>query len=188
MTAPFPDDLPETRAPAGETVAELRRAYEEARAEATFYRDRYLRSRAEMDNFRKRMERQAAEQITAARRAFLLKVLGVMDNLDRALQHQADGETDGVGLLTGLRLTHWQFEQLLQREGLRAIPAAGQPFDPRIHEAVDTVECADQQEGTVVSESSKGYWLGEHVLRPARVVVAAARRRDGAEPSEGEVR
>jgi len=80
--------------------------------------------------------------------------------------------------LTGLRLTSWQFNQLLLQEGLQPIPAVGQPFDPRLHEAVDTVTTTEQPDGTVLQESLKGYRLGDDVLRPARVVVAAAPQHD----------
>ena len=175
MTFPPTGDQPEP-----ETLDDLRRALAEARAEVTVQRDRYLRCLADSDNFRKRVERQAADQVNAGRRALLGKVLGVMDNLDRALRAQTDGPANRDGLATGLRLTYWQFMQLLQQEGLREIPTVGKPFDPKVHEAVDTAEADDQPEGTVLAETLKGYWLGDDVLRPARVVVSVAPR-----PSEG---
>jgi len=161
-----------------QSSGELRRALAEAQAEATLNRDRFLRSRADMENFKKRVERQAGEQSAAAKRSLLLKVLGVMDNLDRALHYQTEEAAGRDGLQTGLRLTYWQFNQLLQQEGLQQIPAVGQPFDPRLHEAVDTISTDEQPDGTVMQESLKGYRLGNDVLRPARVVVASAPRRD----------
>lgn len=161
-----------------QTVDELRRALAEAQAEAALSRDRFLRCRADMDNFKKRVERQAGDQSAAAKRGLLLKVLGVMDNLDRALHYQTDEASGRDGLLTGLRLTSWQFSQLLQQEGLQPIAAVGQPFDPRLHEAVDTITTREQPEGTVLQESLKGYMLGDDVLRPARVVVAMAPHQD----------
>ncbi|HEY8742872.1 MAG TPA: nucleotide exchange factor GrpE [Chloroflexota bacterium] len=161
-----------------QSAGELRRALAEAQAEATLNRDRFLRSRADMENFKKRVERQAADQSAAAKRGLLLKVLGVMDNLDRALQYQTDEAAGRDSLLTGLRLTSWQFNQLLLQEGLQPIPAVGQPFDPRLHEAVDTITTAEQPDGTVLQENLKGYRLGDDVLRPARVVVAAAPQHD----------
>ena len=161
-----------------QSPAELRRALAEAQSEATLNRDRFLRCRADMDNFKKRVERQAADQATGIKRGLLLKVLGVMDNLDRALQYQTDAPAGRDNLAAGLRLTTWQFQQLLQQEGLQVIAAVGQPFDPRLHEAVDTIATDEQPEGTVLQESLKGYRLGDEVLRPARVVVATAPRRD----------
>jgi molecular chaperone GrpE len=161
-----------------QSTGELRRALAEARAEATLNRDRFLRCRADMDNFKKRVERQAADQALVGKRTLLLKVLGVMDNLDRALQYQAPEPAGRDSLATGLRLTSWQFNQLLEQEGLKVIAAVGQQFDPRLHEAVDTIATDEQPEGTVLQESLKGYRLGDEVLRPARVVVATARRPD----------
>jgi len=165
-------------------IEELRRALAESRAEAALNRDRFLRSRADMENYRKRVERQAAEGTAAAKRALLTRVLGVMDNLDRAMEHGSGDAPDRDALLTGLRLTSWQFKQLLQQEGLETIPAVGRPFDPRLHEAVDTVATTEQPEGVVVREYLKGYRLGGDVLRPARVVVAAPRVANDA-PSAG---
>jgi len=166
-----------------QSTGELRRALAEAQAEATLNRDRFLRCRADMENYKKRVERQAGDQATAAKRGLLLRVLGVMDNLDRALQYQSDEAAGRDSLLTGLRLTTWQFSQLLQQEGLQAIAAVGQPFDPRLHEAVDTIATDEQPDGTVVQESLKGYRLGDDILRPARVVVATAPQR-GAQRAE----
>ena len=137
-----------------QSAGELRRALAEAQAEATLNRDRFLRSRADMENFKKRVERQAADQAAAAKRGLLLKVLSAMDNLDRALQYQTDEASGRDSLLTGLRLTSWQFNQLLLQEGLQPIPAVGQPFDPRLHEAVDTVTTTEQPDGTVLQELS----------------------------------
>lgn len=165
----MPDEL--------QSTDELRRALAEAQAEATLNRDRFLRCRADMENYKKRVERQASDQAAAAKRGLLLRVLGVMDNLDRALQHQADEPTGRDSLATGLRLTAWQFGHLLQQEGLQPIAAVGQPFDPRLHEAVDTRATDEQPDGTVLQESLKGYRLGDEVLRPARVVVATAPQR-----------
>jgi molecular chaperone GrpE len=167
-------DVPEEPRDSGE----LRRALAEAQAEATLSRDRFLRCRADMENYKKRVERQAGDQAAAAKRELLLRVLGVMDNLDRALQHQSEQPAGRDSLVTGLRLTSWQFGQLLQQEGLQPIASVGQPFDPRLHEAVDTIATDEQPDGTVVQESLKGYRLGDDILRPARVVVATAPRRD----------
>jgi molecular chaperone GrpE len=165
------------RSPEESPVGELRRALAEAQAEATLNRDRFLRARADMENFKKRVERQTTDQAASTRRALLLKVLGVMDNLDRAMQAQTDDPAGRDSLVTGLRLTAWQFNQLLQQEGLQPIVAVGQPFDPHLHEAVDTVVTNEQPEGTVVQESLKGYRQGDVVLRPARVVVATTPQR-----------
>ncbi len=75
--------------------------------------------------------------------------------------------------MTGLRLTLSQFQDVLAGEGVTSVPAAGQPFDPSLHEAVTTVPAGDRPEGEVVTELQKGYRYGEELLRPARVAVTA---------------
>ena len=143
-----------------------------ARQEADQYKDKFLRERAEMENFRKRQERLAGERNQRYKRDLMDKVLEVMDNLDRAMHFE---ETmDREDLHKGLRMVHWQLEELLKTEGLTPVPAAaGEPFDPHLHEAMDSVPSAEHPEGTIVEEVRKGYMLGGDLLRPARVRVSA---------------
>ncbi len=89
---------------------------------------------------------------------------------------------DREDLHKGLRMVHWQLEELLKTEGLQPVPAAvGEPFDPHLHEAMDSVPSAEHPEGTIVEEVRKGYLLGGDLLRPARVRVSA-----GATPEQQE--
>lgn len=154
-----------------ERAARLEAELAEARAEAAGNYDKYLRERAEMENFRKRQERVAADRIRYEKRDLLQKVLEVMDNLDRAMRFE---ETmDRENLHQGLRMVHWQLEELLKGEGLSTVPTVGQPFDPHVHEAVEQVESAAYPEGVVAEEVRKGYLLGDEMLRPARVKVSS---------------
>ena len=165
--------------PRGDAPAQTSRAYqaslqqelEDARKEAAENHDKYLRTRAEMENFRRRVERQHADLARSHKKNLLLKLLGVMDNLDRALQYQESGDADRDGLATGLRLTQWQMQELLKSEGLKVIPTEGQRFDPRLHEAVDTVPGAPDQDGAIAAESRRGYQFQDETLRPAQVTV-----------------
>lgn len=151
--------------------ASLQQELEAARKEADDYRDKYLRTRAEMENFKRRVERQYADLAKSHKKALLLKLLGVMDNLDRALTYQESDDAGRDGLITGLRLTHWQMQELLKSEGLKEIPTEGQRFDPRLHEAVDTVPGSPEQDGVIAGESQRGYRYQDETLRPARVTV-----------------
>jgi molecular chaperone GrpE len=151
-----------------------------ARAEADAYRDKYLRERAALENHKKRVERTLADAARQERKAFLLRLLEVLDNLERALAHdrshpEAAPAPDTRSLATGLRLTYLQFKELLAREGLTEVPALGQRFDPAVHEAVAADEASARPAGEVVAELQKGYRLGDELLRPARVTVAAGR-------------
>lgn len=154
-------------------IDELEAALAAAKTEASEHWDKFLRERADMENFKRRTERVYGDQSRRDRKAILLKFLGVLDNLERALAYDtAGGATDTQSLITGLRLTLSQFHDVLAGEGLTAVPAAGEPFDPALHEAVTTVPAGDRPEGEVVTELQKGYRYGEELLRPARVTVA----------------
>lgn len=168
------DAEPSADAPAQVSRADhaaLQRELEAARHEAAENRNKYLRARAEMENYKRRVERQYADLAKSYKKNLLLKLLGVMDNLDRALRYQEGGTDDRDGLITGLRLTHWQMQELLKSEGLKEIATEGQRFDPRLHEAVDTVPGAPEQDGAIAGESQRGYQFQDETLRPARVTV-----------------
>jgi molecular chaperone GrpE len=158
-------------------IAELEAALAAAKSEAAANWDKFLRERAEMENFKRRTERSHAEQARRERKELLLRFLGVLDNLERALAYQAEQaqsgrEVDVQTLLTGLKLTHTQFRDLLASQGVRELPAVGEAFDPARHEAVATAVAPDRPEGQVVEELQKGYLYQDELLRPARVRVA----------------
>ena len=150
----------------GDLAAQL----QAARDEAAQYKDKYLRERAEMDNFRKRQERMANDRTLRAKRELLERVLEVMDNLDRAMHFQ--DTDDRESLQQGLRMVLWQLNETLKNEGLTLVPTVGEPFDPRVHEAVESVTSEEHPEGTIVEEVRKGYMMGDNTLRPARVKVS----------------
>ncbi|HLZ22010.1 MAG TPA: nucleotide exchange factor GrpE [Ktedonobacterales bacterium] len=161
---------PDAGGPASASDGELTAQLQAAREEAAQYKDKYLRELADKDNFRKRQERMANDRAQRAQRELLEKVLEVMDNLDRAIHFQ--DTTDRDGLQQGLRMVQWQLNELLKNEGLTPVPTVGEPFDPRVHEAVESVPSEEQPEGMVVEEVRKGYLMGDNTLRPARVKVS----------------
>ncbi len=128
-----------------------------------------LRLQADMANFRRRQALRADEAIAAERERLLRLILSVADNLARALSH--DGQSDET-LRQGIELTYRELMRLLESEGVTRIETVGQPFTPELHEAVAAIP-ADAESGTVVEELAAGYKLGDKLLRPARVVVAA---------------
>ncbi|MGH2487773.1 MAG: nucleotide exchange factor GrpE, partial [Ktedonobacterales bacterium] len=142
-----------------------------ATEEAAQYKDRFLRERAEMENFKKRQERLAGDRMQRFKRDLLEKVIEVMDNLDRAMQYESS--MDQESLNQGLRMVHWQLEEILKTEGLTPVATVGQPFDPHVHEAIESVASPEHPEGTVVEEVRKGYMLGGDMVRPARVKVSS---------------
>jgi molecular chaperone GrpE len=137
-------------------------------------RDEYLndlkRVAAEFENYRKRAARDQAGFAERANERLVKDLLPVLDDLGRALQ--AAEQHEEAKLEEGVRLVHRQLAELLRKEGLAEIETDGK-FDPHVHEALLT-QPSEAPEGTVIDVVQKGYRLGERVLRPARVVVAAA--------------
>jgi molecular chaperone GrpE len=128
-----------------------------------------LRVRADYDNLRKRAAREREAAQPEGRRAALRTILPVLDALERAL---AVGSNDR-SFLEGVESTYRLFLSALAEAGAEPIPALGRPFDPRLHEAVSyepTSECAPN---TVAREVRRGWRLGDELIRPSEVVVAA---------------
>ncbi len=155
-------------------IAELEAQLEQARQEAAENWNKYLRERADMDNFRKRQERIATDRLQREKKELFQKILGVMDNVERALAYQ--DTMDRQGLQQALRMVMWQMNEVMRGEGLTPVPTVGELFDPYVHEAIEAVEGSDQPEGTIIEEVLKGYKLGDETLRPARVKVSAGNK------------
>jgi len=152
-------------------VEELEKQLAQARQETSEFKDKFLRERADMDNFRKRQERNAQERVQREKKDLILKVLGVMDNVERALTYQ---ETmDRQALQQTLRMLMWQMNEVMKGEGLTPITTVGEKLNPYEHEAIELVENSDQPEDTIVEEVLKGYKIGNETLRAARVKVSA---------------
>jgi molecular chaperone GrpE len=163
-------------APAAETPAEPTLADQLAasRAEAQKNWDLYLRERADLENFRKRAQRDKEELGKFANEGILKELVPAVDSLERALEHARQEGAGGETLLKGVELTLAQFQKVLEKFGVVAIKALGEPFDPARHEAMGQLESAEQPANTVVQEYQKGYLLNDRLLRPALVMVAKA--------------
>lgn len=140
--------------------------------------DKYLRALADLDNVRRRARNERAGAVRDGESAILLEVMPVLDNFARAMA-AAQESNDAKALMDGVRMAYEQLHQALGRKGVHAIVAEGKVFDPLYHEAVGRVETCEQKDGTVAVEVQKGYMLGDRVLRPSRVLVAAEPRGEG---------
>jgi molecular chaperone GrpE len=155
----------EARARAAEQkAAEVQGRFEQVRAEL----------RRETDELRQRLTRTADERVAREKAAFLTSLLPVVDNLSRGLEAAESGGTM-ESLLGGLRSTISGFESALAAAGAEPVEAAGQPFDPELHEAVDTTEVEPERDGQITAQYSRGYRIGNQLLRPARVQVGRAK-------------
>jgi molecular chaperone GrpE len=101
----------------------------------------------------------------------IIKLLPVVDELEMALNHSEENESNG-SWVDGIRLIHRKVAQLLESEGLDKIESVGQPFDPLQHEAVGTAESGEVEAGYIVEVLRNGYKLRERIIQPAQVVVA----------------
>jgi len=152
-----------------ELAAELAAARDEA--QATFAR--YQRLAADFENYKRRTRQDLAERTQYANEELLRKLLPVLDNFKRALDHAPEGVDQKW--FEGIQLIARQFEDVLAAQGLAQIPAMGEKFDPSRHEAIAREETDAQEEGTVVEEMQPGYRLHDRVLRPTLVKVAHPR-------------
>lgn len=159
--------------PAGDSGPE-----EETGAIQHDYLEDLRRVQAEFENYKKRVMRDQAGLTERAGARVIEQLLPVLDNLDRALEHAPDD--------AGLRIVHKDLLGVLAAEGLEEIPSLGQTFDPRVHEAVESVEDPDVQVAICRTVYRKGYRLKERVLRPAMVVVARPADAEGSGDEEDE--
>jgi len=149
-----------------ETVS--RAAYDQLKAERDQLIDRLARMQAEFDNARKRAEREKAEFRDYATGNVVEQFLPVVDNFELALKSQGTAEQ----LRHGVELIVKQMEEVLARLQVKAIPTVGEEFDPRLHEALGSVERDDLPDQHVAEEIRRGYKIRERMLRPAMVRVA----------------
>jgi molecular chaperone GrpE len=148
-------------------------ALEEARAAVKENTDKYVRMAAEMDNMRRRHRQEQADQLQYANSELITKLLPVLDNFHRALDHAPEGvEGPTEQLRSGLLMVVKQFEDILESEGGRPIEAEGQFFDPSLHQAVTAEPSEEYEEGQIIAELQRGYTLHDRVLRPSLVKVA----------------
>jgi len=143
---------------------------EALRAERDELFDRLQRLAAEFDNFRKRNARENAALAERANERLVKELIPILDDLARALE--AASQHEEARLEEGVRLVHRSLADVLRKEGLAEIDTNGK-FDPHVHEALLS-QPSDAEEGSVIEVVQKGYKLGDKVMRPARVVVAAA--------------
>jgi molecular chaperone GrpE len=164
------DPEPETEAKeAAESTGPTVEAYENLKAERDQLIDRLARLQAEFDNARKRQEREKQEFRDYATGSVIEQFLPVIDNFALALGANASAEQ----LRTGVELIVKQMEETLRQLSVVTIPTVGQQFDPRVHEALGSVERDDLPDHSVAEEIRKGYKIRERLLRPAMVRIVS---------------
>ncbi len=173
-TSANPTATPESAA----ELDQLRVERDGLRFERDELRDTLLRRQAEFDNFRKRIERERQDQIQYASMDVVGDLLPILDDFERALTADASSPE----YAKGVQLIYQRMAESLKKTGLEPIDAAGKPFDPHLHQAIERVETNDSPDNTVLGEFQKGYNFKGKLLRPSMVRVAvpapAAPRKD----------
>jgi molecular chaperone GrpE len=173
--APLPPEasLVETPAPAP-TPAELE-ALQAKAAKADEHWDRLLRTVADFENFKKRAARERQDAVQYANEKLLQILLPVLDNFEMAINAAGQATSDDAkAIQTGVTMILQQLKNALTEAGLEEVNAAGQIFDPNLHEALCQMESATVPEGHILQQQRRGYRLNGRLLRPASVILAKA--------------
>lgn len=166
-TSPENDNQPEA---AATPVAD------KAQEEVAQLRDQLLRAMAETENVRRRAQREIEDTAKYAVSKFARDVLGVADNLRRALdavpKDTAEGDAALKALVDGVGLTERELLGAMERHGIKPVQPLGQKFDANRHQAMFEAESHDKEPGTVIQVLQPGYVIGDRLLRPALVGVS----------------
>ncbi|QKG55547.1 nucleotide exchange factor GrpE [Hymenobacter sp. BRD128] len=153
---------PEAGASAGASRAET---------ELADLKDKYLRLAAEFENYKRRTAKERADLFKTANQELMVALLPVLDDFDRARQHTQDTQ-DPAALQNALDITYNKLTKTLQQKGLAPMNAKGGDFDAELHEAITQIPApSDDLRGKIVEEIEKGYYLGDKVIRHAKVVL-----------------
>jgi molecular chaperone GrpE len=136
-------------------------------------RDRNLRTLADFKNYRRRVERDGSKLAEEGKRAIILPLLDIIDDMEKAMQWASDAEQPVV---KGVRIIHKKLLALLETQGVLPFESAGTPFNHDLHEAVAMADHEDLEPGTVIDELRRGYLLNNELLRAAQVRVAGSHR------------
>jgi molecular chaperone GrpE len=172
------DQVPEP-APAAEAAAPSPDPAEALAKEVAELKDKLLRTLAEMENLRRRSEREVADTRLYGIANFARDVLGVADNMRRALdaagpELREGGDDKTRALIDGVELTERELLKVMEKYGVKRLDPQGEKFDPNFHQAMFELPDPNVAPGTVVQVLQAGYKIGERVLRPAMVGVAKA--------------
>lgn len=172
-----PEASAESRVSLQEEVERLKTALEEEKRRVSEkeqliseYLNDLKRVKADFDNFRKREMLYRQQFVKTANRDLILKILPIIDDLEKALLEGQKNEVNTT-FLQGVELIYRKFLNVLEKEGVQPIETKGQKFDPKYHEAIATVSLPDQEDFAIVEEVRKGYLYHDEVLRPAQVKV-----------------
>ena len=135
-------------------------------------KDDYVRLYAEMENMKKRTQQETEKTIKFAISSFAKELLGVADNLERAISAMADSHESCADLLKGVELTKNELTKVFEKFGIKRFSHVGEKFDPNFERVVQEISSPDAEPGTILSELQVGYTIHDRILREAMVIVA----------------
>ena len=146
----------------------------EADAESKYkdMQDRYLRLNAEFDNYKKRMMRENSDRLKYFNMELIKELLPSVDNLERAISHAGDENSDLENMIEGLQMVYKGMQEAFGKFGVSEIESIGKKFDPNCHQAVGMIESQEVPENHVAEECLKGYYLHDRIIRPTMVRVS----------------
>jgi molecular chaperone GrpE len=153
-----------------ERIEQLERELEQVRRIDAEHRNNWHRSAADFANYKRRTEEERAAVGQFSNALLIGKLLGVLDDFDRALESVPAEAHDAW--IEGIKLVERKLRNVLESEGVTPIEAVGQAFDPNLHEAVAHEPTADHPDNEVIGEVQRGYRLHDRVIRPSLVRVA----------------
>ena len=154
-------------------LQDLKRFHEEKVQEFAEQKDHFLRLQAEFENFRRRSLKEKQESLRFGHQNLVKDLLSAVDNLERAMEHGAQNAGAEVrGVLDGIALVHREILSAFEKHGVSQLDAAGQIFDPAVHEAIGQIPNPDVPANTVVQVLQKGYVIHDRMVRPSRVLVS----------------
>ncbi len=154
------------------TVTLNKKEYDDLCRSAAEFKDKYIRLYAEFDNVRKRFEREKLEFVRYANQDLIVEFLSIQDDLQRIVDAAGAKHQDYESFLKGVEMIMAHLYEMLKRNGLKSVEAVGKPFDPHCHEILMQEQTDQHEDGTVLEEFQKGYYLGDRVVRTAKVKVA----------------
>ena len=134
--------------------------------------DRYLRLNAEFDNYKKRMMRENSDRLKYFNVELIKELLTSVDNLERAISHASDENSDLENMIEGLQMVYKGMQEAFGKFGVSEIESIGKEFDPNCHQAVGMIESQQVPENHVAEECLKGYYLHDRIIRPTMVRVS----------------
>ena len=156
-----------------EMVTIPKREYEALKAkhdEHDSYYDKYVRAHAEFENAKRRIEKEKGDFLKYANESFVIDLLPIVDSLEISEKHIKEAK-DFKAVQEGVDMIHLQIQKFLKDMGLERIKSVGEKFNPNLHEAMETVDLKDKEEGLIIEELKPGYTFNGKLLRPASVKI-----------------